>query len=293
MAQPLPRLLGVLGAGQMGSGIAQVAAMAGIHVALCDTSPLVIQAAAENLEVSLSSLVSQDKTSPAVAEATARRIIRSTDIQALADADTVVEAIREDEAVKCTAFSLLDTVVKPEAILASNTSSISITKLAGQTRRPAQVVGMHHMYPVPLMPLVEIIRGTATSDAVFEATQTLSQHMGMQTILSEDRPGFVVNRMLLPLINEAFFLLMEGTGTAADIDLGMILSDNHPIGPLKRADLIGLDTCLAIMKVIFEGTGDSKYRPCPLLRQYVDAGRLGRKTRLGVFSYEDYDVQAQ
>jgi 3-hydroxybutyryl-CoA dehydrogenase len=202
-------------------------------------------------------------------------------------ADLLIEAVSEDEVTKSSVLREADRVASPEAIFASNTSSISITRLAAVTKRPSQVVGMHFMNPVPIMPLIELVRGMATSNATFAETLNLARILGRETIVSQDRPGFIVNRLLMPMINEAFYTMMEGVATAEDIDAGMRLGTSHPMGPLKLADFIGLDTCLSIMRVLHQELGDDKYRPCPVLTQYVDAGWLGKKTGKGVYSYED------
>ncbi|BDA42293.1 3-hydroxybutyryl-CoA dehydrogenase [Coccomyxa sp. Obi] len=285
MSALLPKLLGIVGAGQMGTGIAQVAAMKGLSVILCDSHSGALERSVTNTERFFKRSVAKEKLTQEDAEAAAQRIKASTDLQALEPADFVVEAINEDESSKKAAFLLLDQIVKPEAILASNTSSISITRIAAVTKRSSQVVGMHFMNPVPVMPLVEIIRGIATSNEVFQTAKALSEHLGKTVCLSLDRPGFIVNRILMPMVNEAFYTLMEGVGTAEDIDKGMKLGTNHPMGPLQLADFIGLDTCLSIMRVLHGGTGDPKYRPCPLLVQYVDAGWLGKKVYKGVYTY--------
>ncbi|EIE20770.1 hypothetical protein COCSUDRAFT_37630 [Coccomyxa subellipsoidea C-169] len=269
----------------MGTGIAQVAAMKGLDVILCDSHSGALERSVINTERYFKRSVAKEKLTQEDAEAAARRISASSDLQALEPADFVIEAINEDESSKKAAFLLLDQIVKPEAILASNTSSISITRIAAVTKRNSQVVGMHFMNPVPVMPLVEIIRGIATSDEVFQTAKALSEHLGKTVCLSLDRPGFIVNRILMPMVNEAFYTLMEGVGTAEDIDKGMKLGTNHPMGPLQLADFIGLDTCLSIMRVLHGGTGDPKYRPCPLLVQYVDAGWLGKKVYKGVYTY--------
>jgi 3-hydroxybutyryl-CoA dehydrogenase len=207
--------------------------------------------------------------------------------QSVSKADFLIEAVSEDEVIKSSVLREADRIVSPEAIFATNTSSISITRLAAVTKRPSQVVGMHFMNPVPIMPLIELVRGMATSNATFAETLNLARILGRETIVSQDRPGFIVNRLLMPMINEAFYTMMEGVATAEDIDAGMRLGTSHPMGPLKLADFIGLDTCLSIMRVLHQELGDDKYRPCPVLTQYVDAGWLGKKTGRGVYSYED------
>ena len=279
--------IGIIGAGQMGAGIAQVAAQAGLDVLLSDISDKQLNAGRRAIDDSLMRLMKKEKLSQEQAAGAAERIRWTTSISEHADREFVVEAASEDEAIKTQIFSEIDHVCSADTILASNTSSISITRLASATKRPAQVIGMHFMNPVPIMPLVEIVCGTATSDATYESTRQLVLHLGKTTTRSEDYPGFIANRILMPMINEAFFALMEGVGTAEDIDTTMKLGMNHPMGPLTLADLIGLDTCLAIIDVMHREFGDSKYRPCPLLRKYVNAGRLGRKAGRGVYTYED------
>ncbi|KAI3426029.1 hypothetical protein D9Q98_007997 [Chlorella vulgaris] len=284
MSRGLPKLLGVIGAGQMGAGIAQAAATAGLQVVLVDRAAEQLERAAAGMRLSLGKLVKRGmlKDEP---EAVLQRLQHATDLEALAVADYVVEAVPENEGLKTGIFRQLDALMPPHAVLASNTSSISITRLAAATCRPDRVVGLHFMNPVPLMALIELVRGLQTSDETFEATQRLAVHLGKTTCVSLDRPGFIVNRILMPMINEAFFALMEGVGSAHDIDTGMKLGTNQPMGPLTLADFIGLDTCLSIMRVLHEQLGDSKYRPCPLLVQYVDAGWLGKKSGRGVYTY--------
>ena len=279
--------LGVVGAGQMGSGIAQVAATCGLSVILVDVSDEVVRRAVSGIERRLSRAVEKGKLAEEEKAKALARIEGTSDRAALADADFVVEAIVENEAAKKEVFQDLDRLCKQEAILASNTSSISITRLAAVTGRPEQVIGMHFMNPVPVMKLVEVIRGIATSDETHAATRALAEALGKTCVDAKDYPGFIINRILLPMINEAFYALMEGVASAEDIDAGMKLGTNQPMGPLTLADFIGLDTCLSIMEVLHEGLGDSKYRPCPLLRQYVDAGWLGRKSGRGVYTYEE------
>ena len=278
------KTLGVLGAGQMGSGIAQVAAQTGFTVHLVDVTDALVQRGLQRIEGGLDRMVKKGKITDLEKQEILGRIKPGTENAHLAPCDVVVEAIIEDEEVKKRTFAELDGILKPEAILASNTSSISITRLAGVTKRPDKVIGMHFMNPVPVMQLVEVIRGIATSAATFEAVTALAKEMGKQVVVANDYPGFIVNRILMPMINEAFYALMEGA-TAEDIDKGMKLGTNQPMGPLELADFIGLDTCLAILEVLWTGLGDPKYRPCPLLRQYVDAGWFGRKTGRGVHQY--------
>jgi 3-hydroxybutyryl-CoA dehydrogenase len=239
------------------------------------------------VDQSLGRLVKKEKLTDEQAKAAALRITWDTDIKAHEKADLVVEAIVENEDIKKRVFEQLDTVVPKNGLLASNTSSISITRLAAATSRPERFIGMHFMNPVPVMKLVEIIRGIATSDETYEATRQLAEKMGKTCTTSRDFPGFLANRLLLPMINEAFYALYEGVGSAEDIDTTMKLGMNHPMGPLTLADFIGLDTCLAIMEVLHDGLADTKYRPCPLLRQYVDAGWYGKKSGRGVYTYEE------
>jgi len=278
--------MGVVGAGQMGSGIAQVAAAAGLDVVVTDTSDEALERGKAAIDKSLSRLLKKEKITAEDKDATLGRITWSTELSAHKDRDFVVEAIVENEAIKGSVFKQLDEMLAPEAILASNTSSISITRLAAHTSRPERFIGMHFMNPVPLMKLVEVIRGIATDDATYAATKELAEKMGKTTTVSKDYPGFIANRILMPMINEAFYALMEGVGTAEDIDTTMKLGTNQPMGPLTLADFIGLDTCLAIMEVLHDGLGDGKYRPCPLLRQHVDAGWMGRKSGRGVYAYD-------
>lgn len=278
--------IGVIGAGQMGRGIAQVAAQSGLEVVLLDISEDFVNGGIGFIDKTLSRAVNKEKITVDDKLTIMSRISGTTDYNNLKDADLVVEAATERQDLKRDIFQKMDEVCKPDAILATNTSSISITWIAAATRRPNKVIGMHFMNPVPVMRLVEIIRGLATDDQTFEITKEVSEQMGKTVALSEDYPGFIVNRILMPMINEAFYTMMEGVGTPEAIDAGMKLGTNQPMGPLALADLIGLDTCLAIMNVLHEGLGDSKYRPCPLLRKYVDAGMLGQKSGKGVYSYQ-------
>lgn len=277
--------VGVLGAGQMGAGIAQVAAMSGYDVVLTDISQAQLDRAMAGMEKSLKKLVAKERLSAADKEATLARLSLGTEMSAHSGSDIVVEAVTEHEPLKIQLLTQLDAVLGPEAILASNTSSISITRLAAATERAERFIGMHFMNPVPIMKLVEVIRGLETSDETYEATRALAEAMGKTVVVAQDFPGFIVNRVLIPMLNEAVFALYEGVASAEDIDAAMKLGTNQPMGPLTLADFIGLDTVLAIAEVLHDGLGDSKYRPCPLLRQYVDAGRLGRKAGRGFFDY--------
>ncbi len=279
------KTIGVVGAGQMGGGIAQVAAAAGYMVIINDIAEQFLQRGVQTISASLERMVKKEKISPADKEAITGRITTSTKLEDMAGADFVIEAATENLELKLDIFRRLDGITNPGVVLASNTSSISITKIAGVTERPELVIGMHFMNPVPLMKLVEIIRGLATSDQTLALTEELSKAMGKTPVPANDYPGFVANRVLMPMINEAVYCVMEGVGEPADIDQIMKLGMNHPMGPLALADLIGLDTCLAILNVLHEGIGDSKYRPCPLLRKYVEAGWLGRKTGRGFYQY--------
>lgn len=277
--------MGVVGSGQMGSGIAQLGAVHGLDVWLIDSDPLALSRASKSISSSIQRLVSKAQLSQAAGTSALRRLQCTTNLEELCSADVIIEAIVESEDVKKKLFLELDKIAKSSAILASNTSSISITRLASVTSRPHQVIGMHFMNPPPIMKLVEIVRGADTSDETFNATKALAERFGKTVICSQDYSGFIVNRILMPMINEAFFTLYTGVATKEDIDTGMKLGTNHPMGPLQLADFIGLDVCLSIMKVLHAGLGDSKYAPCPLLVQYADAGRLGRKCGLGVYDY--------
>ena len=276
---------GVIGAGQMGNGIAQVAAASGLNVIMNDISRDFVEKGLANITRLLAKGVDKGKISAEQKEAVLGRIRTSTDIADMAGADFVVEAATENEALKFKIFKDLDQTCPAGAILATNTSSIPIGRIAAQTSRPDKVIGMHFMNPVPVMRLVEVIRGLATSDETFQTTWELSEKFGKTPAEANDFPGFIANRILLPMINEAVYCLYHGVGKAEDIDTVMKLGMNHPMGPLALADLIGLDTCLAIMETLYNGFKDSKYRPCPLLRKYVEAGWLGRKTGRGFYTY--------
>ncbi|MBA3541983.1 MAG: 3-hydroxybutyryl-CoA dehydrogenase [Deltaproteobacteria bacterium] len=282
--------VGVVGAGQMGQGIAQIAAQAGYDVMIVDAAADFAQVGIAKIKKQLDRLVEKAKLEAGARDATMARLKAGGAHRDLADCDVVIEAAPEKEELKLSIFKSLGEVCKVDAILASNTSSISITKIGSASGRADRVIGMHFMNPVPLMKLVEIVRGLPTSDATNEVVTALAKKLGKTTIGARDIPGFIVNRMLIPLLNEACYGLYEGLGTAADIDTGVKLGLNHPMGPLELADLIGLDTCLAIAEVLHRELGDDKYRPCPLLRQYVAAGWLGRKVGRGFY---EYDPQGQ
>ncbi|MCE5334331.1 MAG: 3-hydroxybutyryl-CoA dehydrogenase [Desulfobacteraceae bacterium] len=280
------RTFGVVGAGQMGSGIAQVAAMSGLQVIMNDIKDEFVGRGLKNITKILEKNVEKGKMSAEDRDGTLGRLKTSVNLDDFAAADFVVEAASENEEIKFGVFRRLDSLCRPEVVLASNTSSIPIGRIAAQTKRPEKVIGMHFMNPVPVMKLVEVIRGIATSDETFQATWDLSIKFGKTPALANDYPGFISNRILMPMINEAVYCLYHGVGTREDIDTVMRLGMNHPMGPLALADLIGLDTCLAIMEVLYSGFCDSKYRPCPLLRRYVEAGWLGRKTGRGFYEYK-------
>lgn len=277
--------IAVVGAGQMGAGIAQVAAHAGLEVTLADASPELAARAKEKLATTLARLVEKGKLPAAEREAVLGRIRPARALDDCAGADFAIEAIVENEAVKRDLLVRLDGLLPPHAILASNTSSISITALAAATRRPAQFIGMHFMNPPPVMQLIELIRGLQTSDATYQAVLALARRFGKTTVTSKDSPGFIVNRILIPLLNEACFALQEGLASPEDIDTAVKLGLNHPMGPLTLADFVGLDTCLSIAEVLHRELGDDKYRPAPLLRQYVAAGWVGRKCGRGFYVY--------
>lgn len=276
--------VGVVGAGQMGNGIAQVLAQSGFRVTLMDVSEASLKKALATIEKSLGKLFEKGKL-PEHPPVIMGRIKTTTQLSDFKTCDFAIEAVSENEELKKSIFRQLDEILPSHAILASNTSSLPITRLASATKRAGQFIGMHFMNPVPVMQLVEIIRGHSTSENTYQLTKSLSEKAGKTTVCSQDYPGFIVNRILMPMINEAFYTLMEGIASPEDIDAGMKLGTNQPMGPLTLADFIGLDTCLAIMKVLHEGLGDSKYRPCPLLKKYVDAGDLGRKSGRGVYHY--------
>jgi 3-hydroxybutyryl-CoA dehydrogenase len=279
------RKIGVIGAGQMGSGIAHVSSLAGFEVKLNDLSPDRIKAGIATINGNMARQVSRKRISEEERQAALERITPAETLDALDDCDLVIEAATEKEDVKRTIFATVCPVLKPEAIIGSNTSSISITRLASSTDRPERFIGIHFMNPVPLMELVELIRGIATDDATFDTTKQFVTKLGKTIAVAEDFPAFIVNRILLPMINEAIYTLYEGVGNVEAIDTAMRLGAHHPMGPLELADFIGLDTCLSVMQVLHEGLADSKYRPCPLLVKYVEAGWLGRKTQRGFYDY--------
>jgi 3-hydroxybutyryl-CoA dehydrogenase len=277
--------VGVIGAGQMGNGIAHVCALAGYDVALNDADPDRIRSGLATINGNMAKQVSKGTVSEEDRQQALGRIAAADRIEDLADCDLVIESATEREEVKRKIFASLCPVVKPEALLASNTSSISITRLAASTDRPERFIGIHFMNPVPLMELVELVRGIATDDDTFESSKQFVTRLHKTYAVAEDFPAFIVNRILLPMINEAIYTLYEGVGSVDSIDRAMKLGANHPMGPLQLADFIGLDTCLAVMQVLHEGLADSKYRPCPLLVKYVEAGWLGRKTQRGFYDY--------
>ncbi len=280
------KTFGVVGSGQMGNGIAQVVATSGLQVIMNDINEEFVQRGLKNITNILAKNVEKGKLSAEDRDAILGRIKTSVDIKDMAAADFVVEAATENESLKFQIFKNLDAICPPHAILSSNTSSIPIGRIASQTKRPDKVIGMHFMNPVPVMKLVEVIRALPTSDETFKTTWELALKFGKTPAESSDYPGFIANRILIPMINEAVYCLYHAVGTREDIDSVMRLGMNHPMGPLALADLIGLDTCLAIMETLFDGFRDSKYRPCPLLRKYVEAGWLGRKTGRGFYEYK-------
>ncbi len=279
------KTFGVIGAGQMGNGIVQVAAMSGLNVIMNDIAPQFVEKGIQTITKNLDRNVEKGKMAKEERDAIVSRIKGTVELKDMASADFVVEAATERQDLKFQIFKNLDGICKPGVILATNTSSIPIGRIASQTKRPDKVIGMHFMNPVPVMKLVEVIRGLATSEETFKTTWDLSVKFGKTPALANDYPGFIANRILMPMINEAIYCLYHSVGTREDIDTVMRLGANHPMGPLTLADLIGLDTCLAIMETLHDGFKDSKYRPCPLLRKYVEAGWLGKKTGRGFYEY--------
>ncbi|MFC1534870.1 3-hydroxybutyryl-CoA dehydrogenase [Thermodesulfobacteriota bacterium] len=279
------KTFGVVGAGQMGNGIAQVAAMSGLDVVMNDIADEFVEKGLGTITKNIDRSVDKGKITKEERDSVLGRIKTSVDLKDMADVDFAVEAATEKESLKFQIFKDLDDICRSDIVLATNTSSIPIGRIASQTKRPEKIIGMHFMNPVPVMKLVEVIRGLATSDETFELTWALSEKFGKTPALANDFPGFIANRILMPMINEAIYCLYHSVGTREDIDTVMKLGANHPMGPLALADLIGLDTCLAIMETLNDGFRDSKYRPCPLLRKYVEAGWLGRKTGRGFYEY--------
>jgi 3-hydroxybutyryl-CoA dehydrogenase len=279
------KTIGIIGAGQMGSGIAHVCALAGFDVRLSDVDAGALERARQNIDHNITRQVARGKVTEDAKVSALKRISTVSDYGAFRDCDIVIEAAIEKEALKREIFKQLVPHLRADALVASNTSSISITRLAASTDRPGKFIGMHFMNPVPVMTLVELIRGIATEDSTFQAVRELAVKLGKTPVAAEDFPAFIVNRVLLPMINEAVYTLYEGVGSVEAIDTAMKLGANHPMGPFELADFIGLDTCLSVMQVLYEGLADSKYRPCPLLVKYVEAGWLGRKTKRGFYDY--------